>query len=289
MRNVNAIAAAVLTAAALAQGAGCDVTRVQPAPSSPPAEGVLATVNGEPIYEEDVRLALARSGVSEPTPAQRRNVLEVIARKELLAQRADALGLDESAAVRRTVREAQAQADAIRREALSDQYVMREVVAVEVTDAEAKAWYDAHAADLGTEVRVKQILRRSRAEIEADAAKLAAGAPFDDVAAERFPGAGNKAPWDLGYLRWTRVQEAWRAPLASLTPGAVSPVIEGPNGRFWILQLVDRRAAETTFEDEKAGIVEALKKERVDARRAELDAELKGAAEIVILEGTNGS
>lgn len=289
-RNVfEALVVAVLAAATALGGCRGVAGEAAPAAALAPSEGVLATVNGKPIREEDVRLALARTGVKDtPTAQRRRAVLETLVRRELIAQRAAALGLDRDPRYLAKVRDAQAQVDLVRREELGDLFEVREVVdKAVVTDAEAKAWYEDHRTELASEVQVWQILRRDEAGIAAVKAELDRGRPFEEVAAEPYRGhaVADERPWDLGYLRWSQLPEPWRAVVPTLEPGATSDTIQGPNGRWWILRIVDRRVrADASFEAEKAAIVEAMRKDRVEARRAEIERELRDGADVVFSE-----
>lgn len=288
IRNVqDVLVAAALVAAALSGGCRERADEAAVAAASSPLGDALAQVNGHLIHEEDLKLALSRAGVrGEATAEQRRNVVEALVRKELIAQRAEAIGLDDDPRFQARLRAAQAQVDQLRREELGDLFEVKEIVGkAVVSDEQARAWFDAHQGELATEFSVQQILRRDREEIEAVKAELDAGAPFDEVAGRRYEGhavAGTR-PWELGWLRWTQLPEPWRGVVPALEPGATSGVIEGPNGRYWIVKLLERRVRpDVTFEAEKAAIVDLLKRGQVDSRRAEVERELRAGAAIEV-------
>lgn len=282
-----ALVAAALAAAALSGGCRESAEPAPPAAASAPLGDALASVDGVLIREEDVRIALTRAGVrGRPTAEQRRNIVESLVRKELIAQRAESLGLDDDPRFQAKLRDVQAQVDLVRREELGDLFEVREIVGkAVVSDEQARAYFEAQKDELGTELQVQQILRRSKEDIDAVRAELDAGASFDEVAGRRYEGhaVAEKRPWDLGWLRWSQLPEPWRAVVPKLEPGATSGVIEGPGGRWWIVKLVERRAIpDVSFESEKAGIVEILKREQVDARRAEVERELRAGAKVEI-------
>jgi parvulin-like peptidyl-prolyl isomerase len=285
VRNGSAVAARAAAAFAVVVLVSCAPTPSPAASSGPTAgeDGVLATVNGVAIREEDLRLSLAKSSMGEPTPEQKRGLVEGLVRKEVLAQRAEMLNLDADPRYLTKLRVAQAEVDAIRREELSDRFYVKEVVGkAEVTDAEARAYFDAHVAELGAEFHVLQILRRDRKEVEEMKAELDAGATFDAVAGRRFEGTPQleKAPWDLGWLKWSQMPEAWHTELATLAPGAHTGIIVS-GGRYWIIGLVEKRAITVDFESQKPIVVEQLKAQKVEDAKVESERSLRDAADVV--------
>lgn len=259
------------------------------AAAGPTGEGanVLATVNGVPITEEDVRLKLARdSHETEITPKRTRNVLESLVRQELVRQRAVELGLDGDPRYREKLRPVQAQLSAFEREQLGERFFLEEIVnKAEVSEADARRHFEKNADRFRTEFHVLQILYKGdRAQAEKDLADLRAGMTFEEVSRRRFPNLPESAgePWDLGYLKWPQIPEAWRETIVKMKPGELSGLISGPRERFWIIKLIDEREnASIKFETHRAAIVESLKAEAVEARRAMIEDELQRKAAIV--------
>jgi parvulin-like peptidyl-prolyl isomerase len=128
-------------------------------------------------------------------------------------------------------------------------------------------------------VRVSQLLFKGRAEADALAAALDAGAPFDEAAARFFPGlpAGQR-PWELGFLQYQQVPEQWWPTLERLAPGEVSAPIAGPNERFWVLRLDERRPSQATPQALRAGLRAAVRARKVEAARAAAAQELRSRA-----------
>lgn len=248
---------------------------------------VLATVNGVPITEEDVRLKLARdSHEKEITPNRTRNVLEALVRQELVRQRALELGLDEDPRYREKLRPVQAQLSAFEREQLGEAFFLKEIVnKAEVGEADARRHFDKNADRYRTEFHVLQILYKGdRARAEKDLADLRAGMTFEEVSRRRFPNLPEAAgkPWDLGYLKWPQIPGPWRETILAMKPGELSDLISGPRERFWIIKLVDKREnAAIEFETHRAAIVESLKADAVEARRAMIEDELQRKAKVV--------
>jgi hypothetical protein len=106
------------------------------------------------------------------------------------------------------------------------------------------------------------------------------------VAARALPGtdarpAGIRAPWDLGYLQWSQLPEAWQEVIDTLPIGATSPVIDGPRGRAWVLRLVDRRIdPSVTFDAARPVIEQRLTAAAAERAQAELARQLRAGAHI---------
>ncbi len=256
-------------------------------PAQPPksAKDVLATVNGTPIGEADVRFALSSGGHNkEVPPGHRKNVLEVIIRRELIYQRAVGLGLDANASYQEKLRRMEAQINAFKRKELSELF-WREIAGTAViSEAEAKKYFVENAARIGTEVHVWQILRRKEGLIEQVLNDLQRETPFEEVARKLFPNLPKTAgePWDLGYLRWKQVPKPWRNVVYDLKKGQMSGVIRGPNNRFWIIKLIDRRQnPDITFESVKPTVMEILKNAKIEELREKTERDLRAKASIV--------
>ena len=62
-------------------------------------------------------------------------------------------------------------------------------------------------------------------------------------------------------------------------------VIRGPNNRFWIIKLIDKRENPSiTFESIKPSIMEVLESAKIEALREQDDRELRAEANIVYTE-----
>ncbi len=251
------------------------------------ATGVVATVNGVPIFERDVKLKLDGSRHGNPAATgQEQNVLEALIRQELTRQRAEQLGLDADAKYQEQLREREAQVNAFKRQALSDLF-MRDLMskAPPPTEAEVAAYFAQNAERLRTELHVWQILARDRATAERALSEVKAGTPFEAVAAKQFPTLPlGQAPWDLGYLKWKQVPEPWQGVVYDLADGQVSEVIAGPGNRFWVLKRVGRRTdPSVTLESATPAVAEVLAAQKLAARRSDIDRELREGAKVVIV------
>ncbi|MCA9676076.1 MAG: peptidyl-prolyl cis-trans isomerase [Kofleriaceae bacterium] len=281
------VAAVALVASVAATGCDrrADSAAPPPAPRNLPAAwspDTVASVNGHAITRADLTGAPRGHG-DDAAPATEE--LDDVIGLELAAQQAEALGLDRDPAYQQELHALQAPAQAFRRHRLAELYFDDQVTKqIQISDADARAYFDANAARIRSQVHVWQILARDRTEIEQVQADLAAGQAFEDVARARLPDlpAGVRPPWDVAPMHWNQVPEAWRAVLDTLQPGQVSDVIAGPRGRYWVIKLLERTDDPSiTFDTVEDTIVALLRDERATARRAELAHQLRADATIV--------
>ena len=251
-------------------------------------EGVLATVNGVPITEADIQLASIRAGAHgrEGAPTDKRKLLENIIQQELAYQRAVELGLDEESAYQEQVVKLEAQVSAFKRGTLSRAFFQQEVARrAAVGDEEAQDYFERNAEQLRTEMHVWQILRRDVSSIEQALHDLVVDKiPFEKVAGKGFPEIPNadRKPWDLGYLKWSQIPDSWREVIQDLDIGETSDIIRGPNNRFWIIQLVDKRENPgITFGDAKPRIMKILMNQEQQKLQEEIRQELRETARII--------
>ncbi|MEW6432127.1 MAG: peptidyl-prolyl cis-trans isomerase [Myxococcota bacterium] len=254
------------------------------------AKDVVATVNGTPVTRFEVVL---RQRVNPPQPSTEasadpaRAALDAIITDELLAQRAKALGHERDPAFLEEMARVEAQVAEVRRRELAKLFLHKEIIGkVDVSDADARAHFDAYPKRFRSEFVVAQLALKGRAAIDAAAAELAAGKPFDDVARALVPqaGAGEK-PWVLPAMRWADVPPAWWSALDALEPGQVSAPIAMANDRWVLLQLLERRPLDAVdFDALKPSIQAQLKAERIEALRASTEAELRRAANVTRLD-----
>jgi len=247
---------------------------------------VLATVNGVPITENDVKQILKRVGHGEMgNPEATQNVLGTIVRNELIYQQSVELGLDKNPEYRRKIYEAEAQLRAFQRQEISPlyrEYIKNKAV---VTDPEAREYFEKNSKRIQTKFHVWQIFDRGKeTRITEDYKDLKNGKPFEKVASRRFPNLpkGMKAPWDLGDLYWFQIPEPWQGIFDRLEPGQISDIIKGPNERFWVIKLIDKTVdPKITFDTEKGKIIEVLQKQKADALYDTMLSQMRAKSKIV--------
>lgn len=268
--------------------ASCGRAPASPTPPSPPPAGgdIVARVNGVAIDRAEVP-ATGREGASPHgtgAPESEAAAIDRAVTEELLAQRAIAQGLDREPAFAAELRRAEGRFRAWKRAQLAA-LAERQAGAGPVTEQEARRYFTANESRIRSEVMVAQMLIRDEAAANAALAEIRGGASFDDVARRLHPNTTDPSerPWEMGYLRWNQIPDPWRPALSSLQPGQVSDVIRGPNRRFWIIKVLNRRdVSDVTFESVRPVIESVLGEERRASARERLRDELRHGARIEI-------
>ncbi|MEZ4407774.1 MAG: peptidylprolyl isomerase [Polyangiales bacterium] len=232
-------------------------------------------------------------------PEQRRALLESWVDTELLAAEAQHRHLDDEPEVRRAV--------TIQLARRLEQSVREGVNPPQVTDAEVRAYYDAHRADYETDaqVRASQIVLRTREEAERALADVRAHADDDAYfrAQARERSVAPTARTDDGDLAFfpntggaSVPPEVARAAFTLTRAGEVFPqVVESAHGGpdhgpgFHVIRLTARREPlHRTLEDETRRIRNLLTRQRLDAAQQEamraLIARLRAASTVQIDE-----
>jgi hypothetical protein len=250
---------------------------------------VLATVNGAPITKQEVLFLITNNRRYEaeeaPAPAMIKKVLEGIILQEIVSQKAVEIGLEDTAVYQEQLQKMRIQLANFKRKQLSKVFYRHEVtMKADVTDTEALAYATENAARLQNEVLVWQILHKDRKQIEQVKADLDRGESFEFVAARRFPNLpeSNPTPWELDYLNWEQVPDAWWDSLDDLALGETSGIIQESNRKFWIIKLVGKRNfADYNYETSKQRIKAILKKDKIKNLRESTISALRENAKIV--------
>lgn len=220
---------------------------------------------------------------------QKKEFLDSLVRFEVLAKEAYRRGLDKDPEVVRTMKQVMIQ------KLMRDEFDAK-VTANDVADAEMKAYYDANIAEYvkPEEVRVSAIILKNKAQAErvlleakGDAGKTNKG--FRDLVMKYSADEETKLRGgDLRYLDAQTKdvsQNVIKAAFTLMNTGDVSGVVDGGDGKFYILKQTGRRKQMTkSFDDAKPQIRNKLFREkRVQAQKDFID-NLKGKAKIDINE-----
>lgn len=251
----------------------------------PPPKDVVARVNGRPVTAFDVAMSLKspfKAALKKQSPEEQKASLEQVIEAELFAQRAVELGLDRDPAYLEELARIEAQARAARRTALARYFRTHEVLEkATVTDADLKAYFEAHREALTKELHLQQAIFTSRAAADAALAAIAQGQAFEVAVAPAFPGTTpEQKPWDMGFLTIDLAPAFARAELLKLAPGQVSPPIE-VSGAFWVYKLVEVRTNSAITAEAVAPRLQAtLKAEQFAKRLSAVQAEVRAKAKI---------
>jgi parvulin-like peptidyl-prolyl isomerase len=325
---LQALAALALSTALAAAGtATSSPAPATPKPSSGSAgSGVVARVNGAPILRRDFDLAVQvefrRHGPDArrhtDLQAVRAAVLDTLVDNELLYQKASqakvtvsdaetqkevqklkqSLGTaDEAAAFMKSAGLSDKDlADQVRRSLIVKRFAEKEVTGVaNVTDVQAKAWYDSHPDEVKRPeaVHISQIVvqvppgadatvrSNARQKIEAILQELRSGKDFGEMARLHSDGPEAKHDGDSGWV-WQGggALPAVEHAALQLKPGETTDVVESLRG-FHIIKAIARRpAGPVPYAEMHDRIVTRLRSEAREARLKDYLAGLRKNARI---------
>jgi len=258
------------------------------------ARQVLAKVGEREITLGDYAETLERMDPFErlryQSPERRKQLLNEIIQVELLAEEAKRRGLDKQPETQERVRQM------LRDELLRD---MRQSVPApaEIPEIEVRAYFDSHHDEfkeperrrvahllLGSEAQAKAALQKALGASAADWGKLVAQVSLDKPAPSAGP-APTELAGDLGIVgppghprgANPRVPEALRAAVFEIDKlGGVLDRVVTEAGHFHVVRMTGRtEARDRSYQDAERTIRVALVQERIRAREAELEQELK--------------
>ena len=200
---------------------------------------VVATVNGQPITEAEMKLVeedLAQQFARLPEDQRRAAVLSAIMEFRLLAGEAAAKGVDKDPAFMQRM-------ELLRQRALHAAVVESEV-AQKITEEEIRARYDAQIAATPpvNEVKARHILVKTQEEALAIVKRLEAGEKFEDIAKEvsTDPGSGANGG-DLGWFGPGQMVPEFEKAAFGLDVGAYTKEPVQSQFGFHIILVEDKR------------------------------------------------
>jgi parvulin-like peptidyl-prolyl isomerase len=162
----------------------------------------------------------------------------------------------------------------VERELVAEEYIRRFMEGVpDVTEEEARAYFDAHRSEYAMQVRLAHILVRSRQEAERALDEIRSGTPFETVAASVSIDQTASLGGDLGYMRRGEMIHELENVAFGLKVGEVSGVIPSSYG-YHIIKVLDRHpgAGQPSFESKRAAVMNFLTSQR---RRQAFDERLR--------------
>jgi peptidyl-prolyl cis-trans isomerase C len=220
---------------------------------------------------------------------QKKDFLDSLVRFEILAKEAYRRGLDKDPEVVRTMKQVMIQ------KLMRDEFDTR-ITADTIAEPEMKAYYDANVPDYvkPEQVRVSAIILKNKAqadrvllEAKGDAGKTNKG--FRDLVAKYSSDEETKLRGgDLRYLdAQTKDVPApvTRAAFALVNTGDVSGVVDGGDGKFYVLKQTGRlRAVTKSYDEAKAQIRNKLFREKRQQAQKDFIDKLRTAAKIEVNE-----
>ena len=206
--------------------------------------GVVATVNGVAITEDDLYLRTGGDHAGSVTPAMRSRIIDGLVNQELLYQDGMKLGLDKDPKYRNAVRVLEVKLRDFKRSEMSRRVGSTRIAAtVNVTNADVDRYIKTNADLLRTEFHLGMMRFPDEAEAKEARDRIRSGESFEKVAGQKRthgPKTG-RAPWDLGYRPWNQLPAEWRDAAERLEKGAVSDVLYGKGTGYSLIKLIDRK------------------------------------------------
>ena len=201
-------------------------------------DAVVATVNGEPVTETDLAVAMAdldQQFAQLPEEQRRAAALSAIIEIRLLAAEAEKAGLADGDEFARRMA-------LLRQRALHSAYIDKEI-AEQVTDEAVRARYDKQVAETPptNEVRARHIIVETREEAEAIIKELDAGGDFEAIAREKSKDGAAAQGGDLGYFGPGRMVPEFEQAVFAMDVGTYSRESVQTQFGWHVIKVEDKR------------------------------------------------
>lgn len=208
------------------------------APAAAQQDAVVATINGEPVTEADLELAIGDVDQLAQVPeAQRRAAaLSALIEFRLISAEAEKQGLAEGDDFARRMA-------LLRQRALHSAYIDREI-ASQVTEEAVRARYEREVAglSLAEEVHARHIIVETQEEAAAIIAELDAGGDFEALARERSKDGAAAQGGDLGYFGPGQMVPEFEQAAFAMEAGAHSAAPVQTQFGWHVIKVEDKRA-----------------------------------------------
>ena len=232
---------------------------------------VVARVGGAVLTADEFYASTPEQLLAVMSLEDQEEALKTWVKTELLYQGGLRRGLGGDPIIRRRLRE-------IERELVAEEYIRRLMSEVpDVTEEDARRYFEAHRGDYALQVRLAHILVRSEPEAARALEQIRSGTPFETVAANLSIDQTASLGGDLGYMRRGDMIHELEEAAFSLKVGEVSDVIASSYG-YHIVRVLDRHpsAGQPSFDSRYASVMNFLTSRR---RRAAFDDELSRLSE----------
>lgn len=241
-------------------------------------DDVLANVNGTPITEAELDLAvndLEQQLANVPEERRRAAALSFLIEVRLMAAEAEATGLHETPAFQRRMQ-------LLRQRALHTGYVESEVAA-KMSDEDVRKRYDREVANTPpvNDVKARHILLNTKEEALTVIAELDAGADFIELAKEKSTGPSGPGGGDLGYFGPGQMVPPFEEAAFKLAVGSYTKEPVETQFGWHVILVEDKRAQQPPpFEEVRDQIRGVLFRENY----SKVVERLRGAAQVEIVD-----
>ena len=215
---------------------------------------VVATVNGKPVYESEIKGKVQRylelnsmsaEGIKYETldKTVKEEIMKNIILGDLILKEAKDQKIDQTAEFKDALQFTEAQ--------LTQRVYLDKLLKENVTDAKVQARYEEMAASLSNKVEYKasHILVKTEEEAKEIKLKLGKGADFSALAKEYSLDNNKDDGGNLGYFTKGQMVPAFEDAVASLKVGETSSPVKTDFG-YHIIKLEDKRVAQAPSLDQ---------------------------------------
>jgi peptidyl-prolyl cis-trans isomerase C len=235
---------------------------------------VVATVDGSPVHRSAIE------AVAHSLPEQMRQMpmqmlygmlLDRVIDFRLLANEAERQNMGDDPGAQTAL--AQARAAVLR------DFLVQQAIKQGTTEDELRARYEQKKSEEGfahEEVHARHILLASEDEAKAVIKELEGGADFAELAKQRSTGPSGPSGGDLGFISREQVVPEFAEAAFALQPGETSSEPVQTQFGWHVIDVVERKQVEPTFEESEPQLRQELAREIVTA----LVEDLRSGAEI---------
>jgi peptidyl-prolyl cis-trans isomerase C len=231
--------------------------------TSPADDPVVATVDGTPVHRSEIEAAargLPQQMQQMPIQVLYGVLLDRVIDFHLLAAEAERQNVGEDPAAQAAL--AQARAAVLR------EFLVQQTIEEGLTDEKVRALYEERRTEDGfaqEQVHVRHILVQTEDEAKAAIEEIQGGADFAEVAQERSLDTSAAAGGDLGFISRDQVVPAFGEAAFALEPGETSTEPVQTQFGWHVIDVVERRNLEPTYEETAPLLRQELAREIVTA------------------------
>ncbi|HSR11230.1 MAG TPA: peptidyl-prolyl cis-trans isomerase, partial [Thermodesulfobacteriota bacterium] len=204
--------------------------------------------------------------------------------EEVLYQQGLKIGLDKDPGYRAQIARFERQLNHVKRAEMTRRVYNTQVAAkIEITQADAKNYFDKNADQITTELHLGVISFSNEKGAGEALEKIRGGATFESIAQSVIGGqaSSGRAPWDLGFLSWDQIPIDFLDAVYRLKPGEVSNVVSSKRTGYQIFKLFAIRTnPKADFNSMSGQIMNRLRDERVIGAYTQYVEKLKKEAKI---------
>jgi len=204
--------------------------------------------------------------------------------EELLYQQGLKIGLDKDPGYRAQIAKLEHQLAIAKRAEMTRRVYNTQVAAkVEITNVDARNYYDKNAHQIATELHLGVISFNNKEGAEEALQKIRGGATFESIARSAMGSqvSAGREPWDLGFLSWDQIPIDFVDAVYRLKPGEVSSIVSSKRTGYQVFKLLGvRKNPKADYTTMLGVIMNRLRDEKIIGAYAQYVENLKKEAKI---------